>query len=330
MKEEDVLNNAIHNLEKEIPITWNWTPDHLNKESVIDGELEIVLNNQRIVLFVDIKKDVKNHQLFNIVDYNKNFQNFLLVAEKLFPKVRKQLREYHINYLEGNGNAYINIKNTFLFIDTNKTEKIQKEKGNRAFTKTGLKVMFHFLLDPQLMNKTQRDIAETTKVALGNIPQIINGLLETNLILKLNKNQYIIEDYKTFLNKWVTEYQQKLKPTIFKKRFKFQNIHWKDINFNTTKTLWGGEPAGDLLTNHLRPEKFMIYTKETSRDLMMNYRLIPDDRGEIWVYEMFWEDDADKRITPEQLTYADLIMTEDKRCTETAELIYDRYIQPNL
>ena len=61
MTELDILNNAIHNLEKDIPITWDWNAIDYNREIEVDGELEIVLNNQRILLMVEIKKDVKNH-----------------------------------------------------------------------------------------------------------------------------------------------------------------------------------------------------------------------------------------------------------------------------
>ncbi len=332
MNEVDILNNAIHNLEKDIPITWDWRTMDYTKDNGIDGELDIVINNQNTTLLVEIKKDVKNHQLFNILNYNNKFNNFLLVAEKLYPKVKKELRENQVNYLEGNGNVYLNNDGLFLYIDTNKTVKTQKEKGNRAFTKTGLKVLFQFLLDPQLINQTQRDIAEVTNVALGNIPLIINGLLETNLILKLNKNEYVINNYEELLDKWITEFEQTLKPTIFKQRFRFQNDdrEWRNIQFNQEKTVWGGEPAGDIITNHLRPEKFTIYTKETNKDLMFNYRLLPDNEGDIWVYNMFWTNNINMNTAPKQLVYADLMITNDKRCKETAKIIYNEQIQPNI
>lgn len=118
-----------------------------------------------------------------------------MIAEKLYPKVKKELRNNGVNYIEGNGNVYINKIDILLYIDTNKTVKAPKTITNRAFTKTGLKVIFNFLLDPKLINKTQREIAKITNVALGNIPLIINGLLQTNLILKLNKNEYVINNY---------------------------------------------------------------------------------------------------------------------------------------
>lgn len=332
MNEIDILNNAIHNLEKNVPINWDWKTIDYNKNKEVDGELSIIVNNQKKIFFVDIKKDVKNHQLFNILNYKNKFINFLLVAEKLYPKVKKELRENRVNYLEGNGNAYINTDNLFLYIDTNEVAKTQKEKGNRAFTKTGLKVIFQFLLKPKLINQTQREIAEITNVALGNIPLIINGLLETNLIVRLNKNEYVINNYEELLNKWITEFEQTLKPTLFKQRFRFQNRNqdWRAVQLNTDKTVWGGEPAGDIITNHLRPEKFILYTKETTKDLILNYKLLPDDEGEVAVYDMFWNNDYNTNTAPNELVYTDLMITDDKRCKETAKLIFNEYIEPNL
>lgn len=332
MNEIDILNNAIHNLEKNIPINWDWKTIDYEKNKEVDGELSIIINNQQKIFFVEVKKDVKNHQLFNILNYKNKFTHFLLVAEKLYPKVKKELRENRVNYLEGNGNVYINTDDLFLYIDTNEVSKTKKEKGNRAFTKTGLKVIFQFLLKPKLINQTQREIAEITNVALGNIPLIINGLLETNLIVRLNKNEYVINNYEELLNKWITEFEQTLKPTLFKQRFRFQNKDkdWKTVPLNTDKTVWGGEPAGDIITNHLRPEKFTLYTKETTKELIINYKLLPDDEGEIAVYDMFWNNDYDTNTAPKELVYTDLMITDDKRCIETAKLIFNEYIEPNL
>jgi hypothetical protein len=332
MNETDILNNAIHNLEKKVPIKWNWSIMGLHQDLEVDRKLELTLNEKTIILNVEIKKDLKNHQMFNLFKYNNRFQNFLLVAEKLFPKVREELRNNKINYLEGNGNAYINQEDIFIYIDTNKTIKQHQEKGNRAFTKTGLKVVFHFLLNPELINQKQREIAETANVALGNIPLIINGLLDTNLILKLKKNEYVINNYEDLLNKWITEFPQTLKPTIFKQRFRFQNENqeWQTLQLNTEKTVWGGEPAGDILTNHLRPEKFILYTKETTKDLMINYRLTPDVEGYVWAYDMFWTYKENNDIAPIELVYADLMINGDKRSRETAKMILDEYIRPNI
>jgi hypothetical protein len=49
---------------------------------------------------------------------------------------------------------------------------------------------------------------------------------------------------------------------------------------------WNGMQCS--LPEHLRPEKFILYTIETVKDLMINYRLIPDDEGDLWTYILFW------------------------------------------
>lgn len=332
MSRAEILNNALQNLEEMVPIKWNWNPINGTQDPGIDGDLEIQLNDKTIKFNVEIKKDVKNHQMLNIYEFNSKFHNFLLVSEKLYPRVREELRTNNINYIEGNGNVYLNHEDAFIYIDTNKTVRAQKTTGNRAFTKTGLKVVFHFLLNPKLINHTQRKIAETADVGLGNIPRILNGLLENQFILRLGKNKYVVNDYEDLLNKWIAEYNQTLKPSVFRQRLRFQNEEqeWQSVQFDNEKTVWGGEPAADILTNHLRPENFILYTKETTKDLMINYKLIPDVEGTVWAYDLFWAHDGNSEIAPKILVYADLMSIGDKRSRETAKMIFDEHIRPNI
>lgn len=329
MKETEIINEAMENFQQYANVFWKWSPIPNN---LFDGNLTLKINNKNFILNTEIKKDLKNHQIDNILKKNKEVENFLLVAERLYPKVRDQLRKNEINYIEANGNVFLQNNDIFIFNNINKTKPEKKETGNRAFTKTGLKVMFHMLLDTTLINKTQREIAKITNVALGNIPQIINGLYDTGLIIKLNKNEYAIENYLEFLNKWAIEYHQTLKPNLLKKRYRFpKNIQWQELKFKDNNTIWGGEPAADILTNYLRPEKFLLYTTETVKEIMLKYKLIPNDEGEIYVYDIFWEHTViGNNLVPKPLIYADLIMTNDKRCIETAKMIYCEQIEPNL
>jgi hypothetical protein len=82
--------------------------------------------------------------------------------------------------------------------------------------------------------------------------------------------------------------------------------------------------------NHLRPEKYTLYTQETNAQLMKNYRLIPDKEGELEVLEMFWIQNQEEATAPVLLIYADLLAQGSKRNLETAQFIYNEHIQPNL
>ena len=136
-------------------------------------------------------------------------------------------------------------------------------------------------------------------------------------------------------DKWVEVYEEKLKPTIKIGTFRFLNqgdfVNWRQINLQEEKTYWGAEPAADILTNYLKPQELTIYTTETRNELIKNYKLIPDETGNVKAYYKFWNDnDNHKQIVPPLLIYADLININDRRCLETAKKIYDAYLQNKL
>ncbi len=63
---------------------------------------------------------------------------------------------------------------------------------------------------------------------------------------------------------------------------------------------------------------------------MLNYRLMPDDEGDIWVYDLFWNKKLNEHIAPAALVYTELMIGNDKRNKETANIIFNEYIKPNL
>jgi len=321
----DILNIALDNLNEHTGIDAKWD----NHRSNLDTHLILTVNNRELEFDAEVKKEVRMHQIENLLNRtNENYPR-ILIAERLFPKVKQELRDRKIPYIEGNGNIFIKNQDTWIWIDTNKKLDTNKEKGNRAFTKTGLKVVFHFLLDKELINQTHREIADRVNVGLGNIPQIINGLKETGYLLKLDAKTLMWENRQGLLERWITEYEETLKPGIRKGTYKLRQ-GWRDLALKPNETVWGGEPAGDILTNHLRPEEFTIYTTETTQDLLKNYQLLPDKKGEITVFNKFWNTEINQKTAPPLLVYADLMATNNKRNRETAQIIYREHIEPNL
>ncbi len=329
MKETEIVSRAVEKLLKVAEIEATWKENATNE---FDGIITFNMKDVKITLNALIKKELRKHQL-NLL---KELKNPIIIAERIFPNIKRELRDKNVAYLEANGNIYLKTNNFFLWLETQKPVPTKKEKGNRAFTKTGLKVLFHFLVDEELVKLTYRQIANITDVALGNVNNIFNGLKETGFLLKLNKNEFILNNKKELLQKWATAYKETLQPTLEVGRFRFADeknfIHWRNIQLQKGKTWWGGEPAGDLQTNYLRPGELTLYTTETRNELMKNYRLIPDPEGDVVVYKKFWNDELrnENDAVPLLLTYVDLVNTRDKRCLETAEMVYKKYVEPNL
>ncbi|MDZ7718421.1 MAG: type IV toxin-antitoxin system AbiEi family antitoxin [Balneolaceae bacterium] len=329
MKEEEIVHTAIENLEPTL-LKGKWHPYKKNNK-ILDGVLELWYEDQNVRFDAIVKKELRTYQVEQLIQQAGNYKNLMVIAYKLFPGLKKKLKGHRINYLEANGNLFVNAENLLLFLDGDKKLNKTDKTGNRAFTPTGLKVLFEFLRDKRLINQTQREIAEKAGVALGNIPKVLQGLMDTGQIYKLDKKKYAFHDRKELLQQWIREYHNTLKPTLEMGRYTAKRTEdWKEIPLNLTKTVWGGEPAADLLTNYLKPGVLTLYTEETKKDLMVNYGLMPDKEGNLFAYQKFWKNDETDNTAPPILVYADLIMTNDKRCIETANILFNERIEPKL
>lgn len=322
--EKEIIDIALENLREATGIKGRWNPD-----GPLDGGIALEINGHVHDFVVELKKELRQHQLQQIGYHQVQYENLILIVEHLFPKVKNQLRQNGIPYLEGNGNIYLKKDDVYCFIDTNKGVQGKKETGNRVFTKTGLKVLFHFLLDKDLVNKTQRQIAETTIVGLGNIPLIINGLKDLGYLIPLRKNEYLWQKREGLLERWINEYATTLRPRLILKQYAIPG-DWREIKLDNELTVWGGEPAADILTDYLRPGKYILYTKENNLNLIKNYRIIPDEDGELEVLKLFWNKVVTNDIAPPILVYAELMLEGGKRNEETAKMIYDKFILPDL
>jgi len=329
MTAQEVIYLALENLQRNTQIQGKW--EQLAQKD-LDGKLILTIDDQTMRYYVEVKKELRNQQLPQMIALHHKYSNFMVVATRLFPKIKEELRNNKIAYLEANGNIFLKNHETTLWIDTNKPIETEKETGSRAFTKTGLKVLFQFLMDETWINRTYRDIAKQTGTGIGNITNIITGLRQEGFLLPMTKNEYKLINKKELLNKWIRAYEKNLKPILKVGTFRFLKnedfANWKKLILRNGKTWWGGEPAGDIYTNYLRPAELTLYTTEIRNELIKNYRLIPDEKGNVKAYNTFWNyDEANNQAVPPLLVYADLINTNDRRCVETADKIYEQYLQ---
>lgn len=288
--------------------------------------------NQEEVVF-EVKTTVQPVQLPKLEAFKKKYPHLLVVTQHLYPKMKQQLRDLGINYLEANGNVSFRGANIFLFReDPAAVLPAEAKVRGRAFTKTGLKLVFQLLVNEQLVNMTYRELAAATGVGFGNINVIMTDLKEQGFLIPLGPKTYQLHRKKELLEKWTLGYEQKLKPALHFGNFRFLNQEdfkkWERVAIDHEKTQWGGEPGGHLLTNYLLPGRLTLYTVEPRGALMKNYKLVPDANGTVEVYQKFWGSEAANNAhVPALLIYVDLMLTGDRRCMETAQKIWDEKLQ---
>lgn len=330
MNNIDIVNTALERLEQLTAINAKW--QQRGGVNEIDGEIDFYFRDKDLHYFIEIKRQVRNHQLPALLDQAKKYHPLMIIAEKIYPAVKEQLRKNKIPHLDIAGNFYINEPGNFIWIEGNKLTEAVETETNKAFTKTGLKVIFHLLTNPAAINLPYRRLAEATDVALGAIPGIMAGLKRGDFILPVDKVTNKLHKKKELLERWITGYADTLKPTLHLGTYVLWNEpglqNWQQLNFDLDDGLWGAQPAAEKLTGNLKATTLTLYVNEKHM-AFRKLRLVPDPEGYIFLYRKFWKDEQLKaeQTAPPLLVYADLIITDDPRCHEAAQLVYNKYLK---
>ncbi|GAA0534285.1 type IV toxin-antitoxin system AbiEi family antitoxin [Chitinophaga japonensis] len=333
ISEKNIVADILTRLQNIAGIEGIYRSGEPTRNREIDGEIDFLFRDSSFHVFVEIKKELKPYHLPKIQEYAKKYKPFMVVAEHIYPAQKKILKENGIGYLDGAGNIFLEQADGILWLEGNKPVKEHRPVTNRAFTKAGLTLVFHFLLYEETLNLPYRSLALAANVSLGNIKNIIEGLKEAGFILQVGKGKKVLQNKRALLHRWITAYQETLKPTLHLGNFNFweqeRSRHWESLIKESGLMVWGGEAAAKLLINHLEPEFLTLYIESDNRTPKGDWMLIPNKNGRLKLYKKFWTDTNwdFKKLTPPLLIYADLMITGDPRCIEAAMIIYDKFLK---
>lgn len=335
MNEHQIIALALENLQTHAGIVGEFHPTIHQEE----GEIVFQFPQNRQRVFVEIKNELKPYQLAAIENRAKQYKPYMVVAHRIYPAAKEELKKKGIGFLDTAGNMYLVHDNIMIRLEGNKQVTTEvRPVTNRAFTKTGLKAVFYFLINEYALNQPYREIAKCTGIALGNIKYIIDGLKEAGYILQKNDKTCLLQNKKALLERWIAGYRETLKPSIHIGNFRFgDNDAARNLllsnNFIVDGVVPGGELAAEIMTQYLHAQLYTVYTTMPRNELLKKFKLIPDPKGEFQVYQKFWlqqvanENEAHDEIAPPLLVYADLVITDDPRCIETAQMIFDNYLK---
>lgn len=328
-QEKNIIEEAFAQLELHTGIRAEW--QFLPAE--VDGVADLFIEGRQFHTYIEVKREIRQYQLEQLLNQARRHQPFMVIAEHIFPKIKEHFRAEKIAYLDIAGNIFINTEDTYLWIDGHKPARKIKTVTNRAFTKAGLRVVFFILMVPDALDMPYRQLANYTNVALGNIQNVLDGLKDAGFILQRDHNRRILHNKKTLLRRWIDGYRETLKPALHIGNFRFLDKealhHWETLPLPEHITaVWGGEPAAAEMTKYLVPQELTLYTNNKNA-IIPQWRLIPDEDGVLHIYEQFWQEPGKEpgKLAPPLLVYADLMATDDPRCIETAQMIYDKCLK---
>lgn len=333
MVESEVLQNAVENLEKltnavvetddrAFPNGRNW-----------DGAIRISIGAAIFRFKVAIKENVLPSSLTRLTNKLSDKES-ILIAKYISSNARELLEQRQINYLDVAGNCHIrHDKGLFWHIKGQSGLEAGGEIKHRAFHKNGIKLIGALLLNNSLLNEPYRAIAQAANISVGTVGDILNDLQASGFLLQVNDRQMTLYDKPKLLEQWVMAYNQRLKPKLWKGKYRFGNQNLQALDTGHV-AFWGGESAAALLTGHLQPGSLTLYTDLDRKSLIKDFKLAPDPmQGNVEVYSLFWKAEYEAFVLPELktvhplLVYADLIGSGNDRNFETAQKIYEQYLK---
>ena len=173
--EDNLIHTVINEVLPEHKIKSFWK-EQLNKE--YDGTIKLEYKGNTQAFYVEIKKEIREYQLPKLFQLKEKYNPLMVIAEKIFPKIKNALVEKGIAYVDMYGNIHIEAENILIKIEGKGEKYIQQKRQGRAFTKAGLKALLLFLMNEININDTYRDIAKKADIGRGNVQYILEGLIE--------------------------------------------------------------------------------------------------------------------------------------------------------
>jgi hypothetical protein len=304
-----------------------------------DALIRIGRGDRETALYAaEIRRGVRPATLgATLVQLERLGQQALLITDYVTPPLAEALKERRVAFIDAAGNAYLEHAGLLVWVKGHKpaAKTVAPEVG-RAFQPTGLQVLFTLLCNPDAINLPYRELAAMAGVAHGTVGAVIPDLQREGYVADLNgkRGTRRLFQLDRLLAQWVDAYARQLRPRTLIGRYYIPKIEgWRDWPLAQHDALWGGEPAGALLTNYLRPGELTIYAQKLPALLAAQQKLLkepaPGHTAVVEVRRRFWNFPADPEhpgVVPPVLVYADLLATGDARCIETAKMVYDAHV----
>ncbi len=359
MSEQSILSEVVKHLRDALPYDVQESLSYGQRLTGLysDARLEIQTRGSRLLVDVEIKEII---QPTHIAQLNGRLQGTsdesdearLLICRYISINGRKLLKDQGINYADTAGNIYLQTKALYVYIETGDSDRSSIDRSSgRAFTKSGLKVLYQYFRSEKRLspggqpkdhrvpsvNDPVRNLAEQAEVSKDTVSKVIWNLLELGYIIKRRDKEYkwVQDRREELFTTWVTRCNQVLRPSLAHRTYRLLNDQPSAYDLNSAYQL-GGYHAADrwlTLSADLRIDRppFVVYTHRGFSTVHTDFKAVPDDNGDLIVFEAFWMSDRDVSANVDFPTiYADLLWLDHPRYMPVAEQIYQTYILKHL
>lgn len=258
----------------------------------------------------------------------------------------EEFRKAKICFVDAQGNVFLRRPpNLLLDVRGRKPERPLKAEPGRLIELGGLKVIHYLLTHPAEGGAPLRAIAENAGVALGTAHAVRAELRRAQWLLPAAEGKGRLGDPKGLLDLFVRGYALKLRPACLVGRYRHKTKLPGEILEGFAQRLAGlergwavtGGMAARELTRYLEPDAVTVFVDERAQAKLAEEPMLRDDiAGNVTLLRLpdpgfiAMEQTAPWPVATPFLIYAELLQEGGQREIETAEMIYERYIEPRV
>ncbi len=262
----------------------------------------------------------------------------LFIIDHASEETKQFFRKENLFFIDAAGNTYINLPQLRLSVEGKVFD--QSFNTKRAFQKTGLKIIFHLLMQPTLVQQSIRKIAKEAASSVAAVSYVLEELEEDGFIVNAGKSKKQFIQIESLIKQWALAYIKNLRPKIHRGYFiPLQPEQFSGAGMIQQNLPYSGEYRAEYLTWLRNPKRLIIYTDLRISELSTQYGLLPINKldGQENIVEVlapFWENEVEQAnefpYMPHILVYADLLTSKDYRSHEAAENILHHNIKDEM
>lgn len=314
------------------------------------GVLVVTTDAGRLQYVVEVKRALNRprleHALASTMKRPKAGTRRLLLTDFVPGSLTAVLEQAQVDFVDAAGNMLLRWPGKlYVQVKGMKPARVPEATASFLTTPNGLRVLFALLAEPGADVPAYRELSEQAGVSLGTVGRVGVELQRRGfLVMQRRRKRPVLRRTRELVELWVGGYAERLRPQLVIGRFRSPDRDPADALKRLTAeghegfrwALTGGF-AADALTGHYRGEQLILFVDPWNSARAAALRWLASAEGPITLLRMFWPRGVERalekggaRVAHPLLVYAELLFQGREREVETAKLLYDQYLRPNL
>lgn len=315
-----------------------------------DGLLVLTTDAGRFQYLCEVKRALNRprleHALASTTQRLKAGTRRLLLTDFVPGSLIDVLEQAQVDFVDAAGNMLLRWPGKlYVHVKGMKPTRVPEATASFLTTPNGLRVLFALLAERGADVPAYRELSERAAVSLGTVGRVALELQRRGfLVMQRRRKRRVLHKKRELLELWVGGYAERLRPQLVIGRFRSPDRDPADAlkrlaaeaDGSVRWALTGGF-AADALTGHYRGDQLALFVDPWTSARAAGLRWLPSVDGPITLLRMFWPRNVERTlekggalVAHPLLVYAELLFQGREREVETAKLVYEQYLQPNI